>query len=249
MHELIDLRGRNALITGGAKRIGAAIAVRLAREQVNIAIHYQSSQTEAEALAAQLLDAGVRAVTVQGDLSQAGVATRVFEDAIGALGPIDFLVNNASIFPRDTFAELDAARLGLHMQLHAIAPLELGRALHAQGREGAIVNLLDARIHDYDKLHLAYHLSKKTLASLTRIMALELAPRIRVNAVSPGLALPPEGKDMAYLVQLAHTNPLQRHGSADGVAEAVYFLLRSGFITGENIHVDGGRNLHGNFYG
>lgn len=249
MAELVELRGKTALITGAAKRIGAAIALRLAREGVHIVVHYQTSQTEAEALAVDLRGLGVQVYLVQADLAQPGVGEALFAQALAAAGPIDFLVNNASIFPTDTFADLDEKKLALNMQIHALAPVALGRALHAQGREGAIVNLLDARMNDYDQAHLAYHLSKRTLSALTRIMAAEFAPRVRVSGVAPGLSLPPEGKDLAYLQGLAHTNPLQRYGSAEGIAEAVVFLLRSGFVTGQTIYVDGGRHLKGDFYG
>ena len=158
-------------------------------------------------------------------------------------------MNSASIFPEDTFESLTPEAVHRNVDVNALAPLALARALGAQGRPGAVVNLLDARITDYDHRHLSYHLSKRMLHTLTKIMAVELAPGIRVNAVAPGLVLPPEGKDEEYLASLAHSNLLQAYGSEAGVREAVLFLLRSGFITGQVIYVDGGRNLRGTLYG
>ena len=129
-----------------------------------------------------------------------------------------------------------------------MAPLELTRCLAAQGRDGAVVNLLDARVGDYDRQHAAYHLSKRLLAALTRRMAIEFAPRLRVNAVAPGLILPPDGEDEGHFDRLASTNPLQRRGCPEAVAEAVLFLLRSDFVTGQVLFVDGGRHLRGNLH-
>ncbi|HNR34300.1 MAG TPA: SDR family oxidoreductase, partial [Candidatus Hydrogenedentes bacterium] len=135
------------------------------------------------------------------------------------------------------------------VNLNALAPFLLGRCLAAQKRPGGIVNLLDARIADYDREHASYHLSKRLLFTLTRMMAVEFAPCVRVNGIAPGLILPPEGKDESYLAQLAATNPLNRYGSPDDVAEAVLYLLRSDFVTGQVIFVDGGRHMRGGMYG
>ncbi len=111
-----------------------------------------------------------------------------------------------------------------------------------------VVNFLDTMIRDYDKKHVPYHVSKKVLQDLTRMMAVEYAPKLRVNAVAPGLVLPPLGKDESYLERLKHTNPLQSYGSGEQIAHAVVFLLTNEFITGQCIYVDGGRNLRGAMY-
>jgi len=168
--------------------------------------------------------------------------------AVELAGPVDILVNNASIFPADTITQVDPREIHSNMQIHAITPLLLSRALAAQGREGHIVNMLDARIVDYDRRHAAYHLSKRTLFTLTRMLALELAPRVVVNAVAPGLILPPTGEDESYLEKMARTNPMHKHGCPQDVAEAVLFLLKSDFITGQVIFVDGGRHIRGCTY-
>ena len=155
------------------------------------------------------------------------------------------LINNASTFPSDTLDTLTPDTLARNAHLHAVAPLVLSRRLAATGRPGAIVNLLDARVMDYDREHASYHLSKRMLLSLTRMMALEFAPRVRVNAVAPGLILPPAGETHDYLDRLAATNPLECHGAVEDVTEAVLFLLASPFVTGQVLFVDGGRHLRG----
>lgn len=235
-----------ALITGAARRLGAAMARALAGAGYGVVVHCNRSREDAEALSASL---GGPAWTVEGDLSRSGAGTVVFQRALDAAGQVDVLVNNASIFPEDSLGTFTADTMAANMQIHAMAPLELARAMHAQARPGCIVNLLDTRVNDYDRTHVAYHLSKRALAALTRMMAADYAPAIRVNAIAPGLVLPPEGKDETYLAALAHTNPLQRHGGAEDIVRALMFLLESEFVTGQTLYIDGGRHLRGNFYG
>jgi len=212
-----------------------------------VVIHYHRSADDAEAVAEAVRRHGRRAWTLQADLADA--ADDVIGRAADLAGPIDVLVNNASIFPTGLITETTAADLLLNVRVHAVAPLLLSRALAAQGRGGHIVNLLDARITDYDRHHAAYQLSKRMLADLTRMLAVELAPSIAVNAVAPGLILPPPGEDDSYLERFAHTNPLNRHGDPADIAAAVLYLLSSTFITGQTLYVDGGRHLRGSMYG
>lgn len=245
---MIDISGKTALVTGGAKRLGRATSLALARRGVNVIVHFASAAEEAEELAHEIEREGVRAWTVQTDLAAPANADSLFAKAVAA-GACNFLINNASMFPDSTFAGLDADEVKANVDLNALAPAFLARAMHRSGQSGCVINLLDCMIADYDKKHLAYHLSKRMLHTLTRIMAMELAPRIRVNAVAPGLVLPPAGKDESYLAELAPSNPLNRYGEPADVAEAVVFLLKSDFITGQILYVDGGRNLRGNMYG
>ena len=246
---MIELSSTTALVTGAAKRLGRATALALAREGVDVVVHYVSSSAEAELLAHEIEALGVRAWILQGDLSDPKAAVGLMDEACSVAGKCDILVNNASVFPESTFAELSAGDVHANVNLHALSPAFLARAMHAKGRPGAVVNMLDCMIADYDKKHVAYHLSKKMLHTLTRIMAVELAPHIRVNAVAPGLILPPAGKDESYLAGLASSNALNRHGCADDVTAAILFLLKSDFVTGQTIFVDGGRNLRGSMYG
>lgn len=249
MTDLVELKGRTALITGAAKRMGRAVALALADAGVNVAIHYRSSRAKAEETAKHAIEAGVQAWLFQADLAAPVAAEKLFEETLQEAGPIDFLINNASIFPEQGLRDFTAEDLHANVNVNALSPFLLGRRFAEQGLEGAIINFLDTMVTDYDRKHVPYHLSKRMLYSLTRLMALEFAPKVRVNAVAPGLILPPEGKDIAYLEALAHTNPLRRYGGVADINEAVLFLVRSRFVTGQVIFVDGGRHLLGSIYG
>lgn len=249
IRESTGLAGRTALVTGAGKRIGRAVSLSLARCGVHVVVHYNLSETPADQVAQECRDAGVKAWTVQADLARPQEVDTLFWRAREAAGPIDILINNASIFPKETFEEMTAGSIVHNQQVNAIAPYVLMRDFAAQGVLGDIVNLLDTRIVDVDLQHAAYHLSKRALFTLTKIAAMELAPQVKVNGVAPGLILPPPGQDESYLVKLAHTNPLQRVGCAEDIAEAMLFLLGAKFITGQVIFVDGGRHLKGAFYG
>jgi NAD(P)-dependent dehydrogenase (short-subunit alcohol dehydrogenase family) len=247
--DLISLSGKTALVTGAAKRIGRAVVHRLVREGLRVVVHYRDSAAEAQALVSDIAAQGGTAWALAADFETPDTAESLFEQAVALAGPIDFLINSASIFPEGTLREMTSDDVTTNMNVNAMAPFLLGRAFASRNRAGAIINFLDTMIMDYDKRHVPYHLSKQALYSLTRMMAVEYAPHVRVNAVAPGLVLPPPGRDEDYLRELAHTNPLQRYGSTDGIAEAVVFLLRSGFITGQVIFIDGGRHLRGSMYG
>jgi pteridine reductase len=244
-----SLTGKTALITGAGKRIGRATALALAAEGVNIVVHHNTSGAEAGEVAAQLRDAGVRAWTVRADLSRREGYETLIERALVAAGGLDMLVNSASVFTPSRPETVTFEDIVHNMELNAWAPFVLGRTFARLVGRGKIVNLLDTRITGYDWQHVAYMVSKHVLAHFTRVTALEYAPNISVNAVAPGLILPPPGEDQTYLDGLVHTVPLLRHGSAEDVAEAIIFLLRSTFLTGEVIYVDGGRHLKESAYG
>lgn len=245
---MIELEGKTALVTGGAKRLGAAIVRSLASRGVRTVVHYHTAENEAHALVASLRADGAEAWCFGADLSGPARGEALLDAAWKSAGAMDYLVNSASIFPEGTLEQLSEDTLLESVRVNALAPFALCCGFAARSEGGAIVNLLDTRITDYDRNHVPYHLSKRMLFSLTRMMAVEFAPGIRVNAVAPGLVLPPAGKDEAYLAGLAHTNPLDRYGSAEDVAEAVVFALRSDFMTGQTIFVDGGRHLRGSMY-
>lgn len=243
------LTGRTALVTGGAKRIGRQLSFTLAEAGATVVIHYNRSRKEAEEVVNTVENTGAHAAMVQADLENSEEVETLLDRAADLVDPPDILINNASIFPQHRLEDVTEANLLKNLRINTISPMVLSQKLRAAGRGRDIINLLDTRLHDYDKENVSYHLSKRTLFSLTRMMALEFGPEIRVNAIAPGLILPPEGKDDAYLESLAHTNPLQRHGEPTDIARAMIFLLASPFITGQVIYVDGGRHLLGALYG
>ncbi len=242
------IKGQTALVTGAAKRLGRATALALAQQGVHIILHYKSAREAAFDLADQIQSFGVKAWTIQADFAIREQAETLIEKSIEMAGPIDVLINSASIFPKNKVLAFRGDELDLNVQVNAFSPLVLSRAFAAQNREGVIINFLDSRITSYDDEHAAYHLSKRMLFTLTRILALELAPRIRVNGVAPGLVLPPEGEDKSYLEKRKHTNPLGCYGGQEDVVEAVRFLVASPFVTGQVIFVDGGRHLKNALY-
>lgn len=244
--ESFSLRGKTALITGAAKRIGKAASLALAGEGVNIVGQYLTSSSGAEDLSKQLESMGVRCRMLQASLSKRDEYELLFKRAIEASGPIDILINNASIFPPGTLNDATLQELNRNIEINAWVPLILIREFARQTEKGSIINILDTRVKGYYSRHFAYHLSKMMLREITKIAALELAPGITVNAVAPGLILPPPGKDESYLEGLIDTVPLKMHGNTTSVTDAILFLLKSPFITGQVIFVDGGRHLRGN---
>ena len=246
---LTALRGQTALITGAAHRLGAALAEGLAANGVHVVLHYNTRKGPAEALAQRLQAShGVSCWTVQANLSSADEAARLIEKALTCSEKFDILINNASIFEESSIQDVSEAELLRNMQVNAWAPLTLAQHFAKQAQQGTILNMLDTKVLEYDKDHAAYHLSKRALQSINRMLAMELAPNIRVNAIAPGLVLAPEGKDEAYLEALAPTVPLQGYSHPTAIVEAALFLLKNAFITGQCIYVDGGRHLHGSFY-
>lgn len=225
------------LVTGGAKRLGAAIARGVAAAGHLPVIHYGTSRDEAEALAAEL-----GGTAVQGDLADSSAVTDLFAHAAAA-GPIDGLVNSASAFVED---RADAIDPGLAARLHAVncmAPAMLTAALAAQGRAGAVVNLLDQKLANPNPDYFSYTLSKYALAGATVMMAQAFAPRIRINAVAPGLTLPSGDQSDAAFEAVRSRNLLEHPVGAERVADAVVWLLGARSVTGETIHVDAGQRF------
>ncbi|MHB9105889.1 MAG: SDR family oxidoreductase [Armatimonadota bacterium] len=238
-----SLSGTTALITGAAKRIGRAIALTLANEGVNIVVHYNRSDDEAEDLRRELADLGVKSWAVRADFAQPTEYVSLLDRALEAAGSLDILVNNASIFPPEKLDEMTLESLNLNIEVNAWVPFQLSRDFAQKVGKGSIVNLIDSRTRGYDWNHTGYILSKHVLGVMTRMLALKYAPDVTVNGISPGLILPPPGQDQSYLDKLVHTVPLKRHGDAQDIADAALYLLKSNFLTGEVIYVDGGRHL------
>jgi len=233
-----------ALITGGARRIGRAIAWNLARAGYAVAVHAHGSRTQAQDLCAGIVAQGGRAVAVFADLACLEEVERLVPEATRALGPLTLLVNNASAFEADTVGALDGALFDRTFAVNLRAPLFLAQAFAAQAPDGAsIVNLLDQRVLKPTPLFVSYALSKTALYGATTSLAQALAPRIRVNAVAPGPVLPSPRQSEADFARQAATLPLGHGASPEEIADAVLFLARATSITGQTVAVDGGQHL------
>jgi pteridine reductase len=238
-----------ALITGASHRIGRALTLALAKKGFAAAVHCHSSEDAAVALVSELNEMGVRGVVVKGDLRDPKTPFVILNRAIETMGPIRYLINNAAEWLPDGIMTVDRDHLDAAVTLNAAAPLCLIRAFSRLSKHGAVLNLLDCRITDYDKKHAAYHISKRMLHDITRMTALELAPNIRVNGVAPGLILPPPTEEGdGYLKKRRNSNLLHRVGTLEAVTHAALFLLENRFITGQVLYVDGGRHLKGSVY-
>jgi NAD(P)-dependent dehydrogenase (short-subunit alcohol dehydrogenase family) len=237
---------KNALVTGGARRIGAAIATDLARHGWGVAIHCRSSLAEAEALAGQIKAEGGRATVVAGDLADPQALPRLVAAAADRLGPIGLLVNNASMFERDGIGTLDPELFERQLAVNLTAPVMLADAFVnrlPEGVEGHIINIVDQRVLKPTPQFFSYTLSKAALTMATRTMAQALAPRIRVNAIGPGPTLAnarQNGDDFARqaaAVLLGHGPRLEEFG------RTVRYLVETPSITGQLICLDGGQHL------
>jgi pteridine reductase len=238
------LKGKVALVTGASRRLGRAIAIALAEEGVHIVAHDRRAQ-EAETIrvCGEVVDCGAKAWRVMADLEKPEEYESLIVQAQKAAGRLDFLINNASIFLPSTIMDVGFSDVMRHMHVNAWTPFVLSREFARLADRGKIINLLDTRITGNDREHVAYVMSKKMLTVLTAMCALEFAPGFTVNGIAPGLILPPAGMDESYLDKLAEKVPLRKHGGPDDIADAVIYLLKSDYVTGQVIYVDGGRHL------
>lgn len=232
-----------ALVTGGARRIGEAVCRALARRGYSIALHYKTSGAAAEQTAKRIHKDGGVCATFACDLADARATEDLVPSVIEEFGRLDVLVNSASIFEKSTLAEGSLDVWDRHFAVNLKAPYILMRAFAHYAKQGSIVNILDTHVGRNKTAHAAYLLSKKTLGELTRMAAVEFAPRIRVNAVAPGIILPPGSQTDGYLDRLARRIPLQRKGKVENIAHAVLFLLENDYVTGQIIYADGGEHL------
>jgi len=237
-----------ALVTGSARRTGAEIARRLHAAGYDLALHYRGSADDAQALATEL--EAVRAnstLLLQADLAEFDRLPELVAKTIGRFGRLDALVNNASGFHPTPFGATTPAQWDELFAINARAPFFLSQAAapHLANANGAIVNIADIHAERPLRGHAVYAMSKAALLHMTRSLALELAPKVRVNAVSPGAILWPEGgKDPEAQVAILARTPLGRIGTPQEIAEAVLWLLRDArYCTGQTLHVDGGRML------
>jgi NAD(P)-dependent dehydrogenase (short-subunit alcohol dehydrogenase family) len=235
-----------ALVTGGAQRIGRAIALALVKRGYAVALHARHSRAEADGLVGEIAAAGGCAATVVADLADHAEVLRLVPAAAGAVGPLTLLVNNAAEFEPDEIGHLDRDRFDRHFAVNLRAPIFLAEAFAAQlpaGAGGAIVNLLDQRVLKPTPRFLSYGLAKSALHVATTTLAQALAPRIRVNAVAPGPTLPSSRQDAQSFARQVGTLPLDHGPTPQEIADAVVYLASAASVTGITIAVDGGQHL------
>jgi pteridine reductase len=243
------VQGKTVLITGGAKRVGAAICRRLHAAGANLMLHYRASAGEARLLQAELNHTRPNSVAlIQADLLDLPKLPSVVEQTLQTYGHLDALVNNASTFFPTPIGEITEHAWNDLMGTNLQVPLFLAQAAAPALRkaQGAIVNLSDIHAERPLKNYVIYSIAKAGIAGLTRSLARELAPEVRVNAVAPGPILWPDDESFDELSRqriISHT-PLKREGTPEDIARAVHFLLaEANYVTGETINVDGGRNM------
>lgn len=236
-----------ALVTGGARRVGKAIVEDLAAHGWAVAIHYNHSSGEAENIADEIRRRGGKSAVVRGDLSDPTCHTEMIADAAKALGPVTLLVNNASIFEKDTVGALDRALFDRQIAVNLAAPVFLGEAFaHAlpDDTEGNIVNLLDQRVLRPTPAYFSYQLAKSALLTATITMAEALAPRIRVNGIAPGPVLPaPKATQQQFDKLVESSTLLKRPPDLADFGRTIRYIVETRSITGQVIALDSGQHL------
>jgi len=237
---------RNVLVTGGARRIGRAIALDLARCGWNVAVHFHKSESEAEAVVAEITARGGRAVSVRANLQVESEVEQLVPMAVRHLGPLSDLVNNASVFEGDSGLDATRDSWDRNFEVNLRAPFVLiqnfVRQLLPNGH-GSIVNLIDERVWNLTPHFVSYTVSKAALWTLTQTLAVALAPAVRVNAVGPGAALASGYETPDTFRRLGAALPRGCGTAPEEIGDAVRFLLRSPAITGQMLAVDGGKHL------
>lgn len=245
-------KNQAALITGGAKRIGREIAILLASKGYDIAISYNKSKSEATKLATEIKKKfAVNCAIFAADLCKKNAAEKLAQDVIKTFPHLNLLVNNASIFRKSKFLTAPDLELTDNLNIHFISPLILAKKfaenVAAKKIENAqIINLIDKNIARFDTSYFYYLLSKKSLADLTKMLALELAPQIRVNGIAPGFILNPIDEEIGAekFQNILKKIPLQKKGDVENILQTVEFFLKNEFVTGQILSIDGGASLN-----
>lgn len=236
---------KTTLITGAAKRVGKAIALHLAEQGWNIAIHYNSSETEARLFLDELISAypDQRFKLFRADLNLSEELEVLIDQVNQKMDGFELLINNASVFEPSKLIETTTAFLDRQMNINFKAPFILMRDFARTIKTGVIVNFVDTRIVSNQSNFAAYSISKKALWEMTKMAALEFGPEIRVNAIAPGLILPPQEKGEEYLLKLSEKIAMKRPGGLDPIQKSLDYILNNDYLTGQLLFCDGGENL------
>jgi pteridine reductase len=237
--------GKVALVTGAGQRVGQAIALALGAEGYRVAVHYHASADGAKKTASALRGLGVETEIFGADLAKADAPAALVQKVAKRFGRLDLLVNSAAVMRRLALDTVTPAEWDETFAVNARAPffLSLAAAGVMEATGGAIVNIADHLAHESWPLLVPHGISKAAVEAMTRQLAKQLAPKVRVNAVVPGAVLAPEGWPEEAQRKFVEATPLRRLGTPDDVAQAVLFLASAPFVTGEVLFVDGGRHL------
>jgi NAD(P)-dependent dehydrogenase (short-subunit alcohol dehydrogenase family) len=235
-----------AVVTGAGRRLGREIALAMAARGYSVLVHHRNSGPAAAELVRDLQRSGVAATAVQADFQQPAQAAAAVFSAAETLGEVRVLINSAAVFEDRSLGEIDEPHCSEHLSVNLLAPLFLTQHFTRQLPEtsaGHVINILDWRALRPRKGWLVYTATKAALAAATKTLALQLAPRIQINAIAPGAILPPADRPDWHTQRAADAIPLQRTGTPEELIRALNFLLDSSFITGEVLHVSGGEEL------
>ena len=242
----MDPNGKIALVTGAGRRVGRALALALGEAGCRVAVHYGQSEQDANETASLIQSMGSEAITIQADLEDPKQVESLAESVNDQLGPIEILINNASIFDKINLADTSVDDWDRHLAINLRAPFLLAQAMQAQlgNARGKIISLNDWRTARPTRF--AYGVTKTALSGLTRTLALSMAPNVQANEISLGAILPPSDIpiDRPRDEIKIDLGPADRMGSLNEVADAMMMLIQNDFITGETINVDGGRHVH-----
>ena len=239
------MEAKKIIITGGATRIGAAIAKSLANFDNKIIIHYNKSKTHAVKLKRELQDLGSEVYLLKADLNKTKQTQNLMKTAFKKMNGIDCLINNASIFENDNLKNFSEKSFSNHININLKAPAILIRELKKliKNSDGCVINIIDQRVEKLTPFFFSYTLSKSSLATLTKISAMNLAPNIRVNGISPGPTLKNKRQSENHFKKQWKSLLLKKKVNMKNICEAVKFLIQSDNITGEIINIDSGQRL------
>ncbi len=235
-----------AVVTGAARRVGREIALAMAERGLAVVVHHGTSTVEANVLVNRIRSQGGAAIAVSADLRDPRAAAMAVFEAAAELGEVTTLINSAAVFQNRALPWVDLYHCNVHISVNLLAPIFLAQQFIRQlgeGQRGHIINILDWRAQRPGADHLVYTATKAALSSVTKSLALQLAPLIQVNGVAPGAILPPEDRTNWHEQRAITSIPLKRTGSPKALVDAVNFLLDSNFITGEILNVTGGEEL------
>ena len=240
------MEARKIIITGGATRIGAAIAKKLSGKEIEILIHYNKSKSKAENLKKELQKKGSKVFLVRGDLSKEKDVTKIIKFAKSKLKFFDCLINNASLFENDKIENFTTDSWGKHLRTNLRTPALLSKmfARNIKGKNNNIINIIDQRVFKLTPYFFSYTISKTGLYTLTKTSAMSLAPNIRVNGIAPGPTLKNKRQSEKHFKKQYMATPLKRKVDVEQICSAVDFFIKNRSITGQVISIDSGQSLN-----